>query len=166
VQTPAAVHYKSVDRNCRWLLVGPHVLPHQLTGNHYRDFLLHDVLKLVEDVILAVRTRMWYMHDGAPAHFSLVVWDVPSNTYHDRCVVEEGPTSWHSRSPDANPPDIYPWAHLKLLYIRLQLTMKRHFTTALCLPDYRQPPRRIWAEPAVHGETCIESQGGRFQHLI
>jgi hypothetical protein len=34
-------------------LVGSNVLPHQLTGNHYRDFLLHNLLKLLEDVLLA-----------------------------------------------------------------------------------------------------------------
>jgi hypothetical protein len=61
-------------------LVGPHVLPHGLTGNHYRDFLLHDLPKLMEDVPLAVRARMWYMHDGAPAHFSCAVRDVLNNT--------------------------------------------------------------------------------------
>jgi hypothetical protein len=48
-------------------LVGPHVLSHRLTGNHCREFLLYDRPKLLEEVPLAVRERMWYMHDGAPA---------------------------------------------------------------------------------------------------
>jgi hypothetical protein len=69
-------------------LVGPHVLPHRLTGNHCRDFLLHDMAKLLKDVLLAFRARMWYMHDCASAHFSLTVRDVLNNTYHYR-----GPTS-------------------------------------------------------------------------
>jgi hypothetical protein len=54
-------------------LVGPHVLPHQPSGNHYWDFLLHDLAKLLEDVPLAVRVWMWYIDDGAPAHFSCAV---------------------------------------------------------------------------------------------
>jgi hypothetical protein len=33
-------------------LVGPHVLPHRFTGNHYRDFLSHDLPKLLEAVPL------------------------------------------------------------------------------------------------------------------
>jgi hypothetical protein len=33
-------------------LVGQHVLPHELTGNHCRDFHLHDPPKLLEDVPL------------------------------------------------------------------------------------------------------------------
>jgi hypothetical protein len=52
------------------LMVGLHVLPHRLAGNHYQDFLLHVLLKLLEDVPLAVRARMWYMHDGVSAYFS------------------------------------------------------------------------------------------------
>jgi hypothetical protein len=63
--------------------VGPHVLPHRLTGNKYRDFLLHDLPKLLEDVPLAVRAVMWDMHDGAPAHFSHAMRDVLNNTYYD-----------------------------------------------------------------------------------
>jgi hypothetical protein len=34
-------------------LVVPHVLSHRFTGNHYRDFLLHDQPKLLENVPLA-----------------------------------------------------------------------------------------------------------------
>jgi hypothetical protein len=64
-------------------LVGRHVLPHRLTGNHYRDFLLHYLPKLLEDVPLAVRARMWYMHDGAPAHLSRAVRNALNITYHE-----------------------------------------------------------------------------------
>jgi hypothetical protein len=64
--------------------VGPHVLPHRLTGNYYRDFLSHDLPKLLEDIPLVVRARMQYMHDGAPAYFSRAVRDVLSNTCHER----------------------------------------------------------------------------------
>jgi hypothetical protein len=64
-------------------LVGPHVLSHGFTGNHFRDFLLHGLPKLLEDVPLAVRARMWYMHDGAPAHFSHALLDVLNNNYRE-----------------------------------------------------------------------------------
>jgi hypothetical protein len=88
--------------------VGPHGLPLHLTGNHYRDFLLHDLPKLLEDVPLAVRARMWYMHDGAPAHFSRAVRDVLSNKCHDRWIGRGGPPAWPSLSPDLNPLKILP----------------------------------------------------------
>jgi hypothetical protein len=34
-------------------LAGPHVLPHHLKGNHYRDFLLHDLPEILGYVPLA-----------------------------------------------------------------------------------------------------------------
>jgi hypothetical protein len=83
-------------------LVGQHVSPHRLAGNHYRDLLLHDLPKLLEDVPLAVRARMWYMHDGVPAHFSLAVRDVLNRTYHNRWIGRGGHTAWAPRSPDFN----------------------------------------------------------------
>jgi hypothetical protein len=87
-------------------LVGQHVFPHRLTGNHYRDFLLHDLPKPLEDVSLAARA--WrYMHDGAPAHFSCAVRDVLSATYHDGWIGRRGPIAWPPRSPDLNPLDFY-----------------------------------------------------------
>jgi hypothetical protein len=64
-------------------VIAPQVLPHRLTGNHYPDFLSHDLPKLLEDVPVAVRARMWYTHNGVPAYFSRGVRDVPSNTDHD-----------------------------------------------------------------------------------
>jgi hypothetical protein len=88
-------------------LVGPHVLPHRLTGNHYLDFLLHDLPKLLEDVPLAVRAEMWYMHDDAPVHFRGTVRDVLNNTYEDRWIGSGRPTAWPPRSPNLNPLNFY-----------------------------------------------------------
>lgn len=43
-------------------LIAQHVVPHQLTGKHSRDF-LHDLSKLLENIPLAVRATTWYMPD-------------------------------------------------------------------------------------------------------
>jgi hypothetical protein len=61
-------------------------LSHQLTGNHYRDFLSHYLPKLQEDVPLAVSARMWYMLDGTPVHCSRAVRDV-LNIYYSTAIV-------------------------------------------------------------------------------
>jgi hypothetical protein len=76
-----------------YCFVGPHDLPHWFTGKHYRDFLIYDLSKLVEDVPLAARARMRYSDDGAPARFSRSVRDVLSNMYHDRCIGRGWPTA-------------------------------------------------------------------------
>jgi hypothetical protein len=113
-------------------LLGMHVLPHRFTGNHYRDFLSYDLTKLLEDVPLTVRARMWYKHDGFLIHFSCAVRDVLNNTYHNRCTGRGGPTAWPQRSPVLNPSDFYMWVHLNPLYMQLLFTTKRHI--ALWMP--------------------------------
>jgi hypothetical protein len=100
---------------CGQGLLGLHVLPRPLTGSHYRDFLLHDLPKLLEDVPLAVRAQKWYMYDCAPAHFSRAVQDVLNNTYRYRRMGIGGPTAWPPCSPDLDAQDFYLWEHLKTL---------------------------------------------------
>jgi hypothetical protein len=95
------------------------------------NFLLHDLPELLEDVPLAVRARMWYMHDGALAHFSRSVRDVLSNTRHDRWTEREESTVWSLCSPDLNPLDFYLWEHLVICSFCWQ---RRHFTIAIWLP--------------------------------
>jgi hypothetical protein len=108
-------------------LVRRHVLPHRLAGNQYQDFLLLDLPKLLEDVPLLVISRMWYMHDGAPAHFL-------SNTYHDRWTGRGGPTAWPPRSPDLNPLDLYLWGHVKTFMYAAPVDNEEDFTNALWMP--------------------------------
>jgi hypothetical protein len=70
-------HHTSSASLCgQGFLVGPHVLSHGHTSNHYRGFLSYDLPRLLEDVPLAVKARIWYMNDGASAYFSRAVRDV------------------------------------------------------------------------------------------
>jgi phage FluMu protein Com len=71
-------HHRQFSVNVRTEIVGewyirPHVLPHRHTGNHYRDFLSHEMPKLLEAVPQTIRARMSYMRDSAPAQFSRAV---------------------------------------------------------------------------------------------
>jgi hypothetical protein len=47
------------------------VLPARLTGENYLNFLNVDLPGLLEEIPLEIRRAMWFMHDGAPAHFTL-----------------------------------------------------------------------------------------------
>jgi hypothetical protein len=48
------------------IVMGPYLLPDRLTAQRYRNF-LETSTGLLEDVPLAVRQRLWFQHDGAPA---------------------------------------------------------------------------------------------------
>jgi hypothetical protein len=101
------------------ITVGPGTVavcfPYRPTSNNHRDFLLHGLPTLLEYVPLSVRARIWYTHDGAPAHFSRAVRDVLNNAYHVRWIGRGEPTAWPPRSPHLNPLHFYPWGRLKTL---------------------------------------------------
>src|SRR5678816_1393934 len=48
-------------------------LPPRLNGIIYLNFLKHELRTLFDDVPLQLRQNMWFMYDGAPAHFSAAV---------------------------------------------------------------------------------------------
>jgi hypothetical protein len=147
------------------------VLPHRLTGNHYRDFLLHDLPTILEDIPLAVRARIWCMHDGATAHFSRAVRNGLCNTYHDLWIGRGGPTAWPPRSPDLNPLDFYLWRHLKPLVYAAPVDNEEalhHRVVDACqtIRNYPSNFERMRRPMMRRVEACIESHGGYFEHLL
>jgi hypothetical protein len=95
------------------------------------------------------RARMWYMHDGAPAHFSRAVRDVLSNTYQYWRIGRGGPTAWPPLAPDLSPLDFYPCL--------FNSSWQRRSTSSSdcgCLSEYPKPHRHFWMDAAVNDETC------------
>ncbi|KMQ92230.1 hypothetical protein RF55_7819 [Lasius niger] len=64
-------------------LIGPVFLPRRLTAEAYRNFLEHSLPALLEEIPLATRNVIWFMHDGAPEHFSVVAREFLNATYPD-----------------------------------------------------------------------------------
>jgi len=52
-------------------LIGPFILEGRLTGEAYLRFLQEELPRLLEDVLLNKRGRLYFQHDGAPPHFLL-----------------------------------------------------------------------------------------------
>ncbi|GFS77545.1 uncharacterized protein TNCV_321001 [Trichonephila clavipes] len=51
-------------------LIGLYLLLKRLSGKCYLIFLEKKLSELLQDVLMAIRNRMWFQHDEAPAHFS------------------------------------------------------------------------------------------------
>ena len=49
-------------------IIGPHFFERTINGEMYLDFLRNDLPGYLEEIPLNVRQRMWFQHDGAPAH--------------------------------------------------------------------------------------------------
>jgi hypothetical protein len=96
-------------------LIGPRVLPNRLTGETYLGFLVNAPPLLLEEVSLRVRQSTWYMHDGAPSHFSIQVRNHLNDAYPGRWIGCGSSVAWPTRSPDLNPLDFFFWGHLEIL---------------------------------------------------
>ncbi|GFT75725.1 uncharacterized protein TNCV_3125251 [Trichonephila clavipes] len=78
------------------------ILPDRLTGPRYLIFLEQVLPELLDSahVTAATRTSMWFQQDGAPAHFSISVWNHLDATCGERWIGHGGPVHWPFRSPD------------------------------------------------------------------
>lgn len=70
---------------------------------------------LLEYVPLRVRARLYFQHDGAPAHFCRQVRAILNAHYPNRWIGRGGPIIWPARSPDLNVLDFFIWGYIKNL---------------------------------------------------
>lgn len=152
-------------------LIGPFVLPHRLTGNDYLHFLENSLPELLEDVPLNVRRNMWFLHDGAPAHFSHLVREHLNNIFENKVIGRGGPVPWPPRSPDLTPMDFYLWGLMKAMVYnteivdledlrnRVQAAAAEIRQQGLGLAEYVES----WVRRA---RLCIQQVGANFEHLL
>ncbi|KAK3894978.1 hypothetical protein Pcinc_001271 [Petrolisthes cinctipes] len=97
----------------------------RLTANVYTRFLQDDLPILLEDVPFRTRRQMWFMQDGAPAHFARDTRDFINVMYPDKWIGRVGPIAWPPRSPDITPLDFYLWGHLKSRVYATQINTRQ-----------------------------------------
>ena len=152
-------------------MIGPHIFPGRLNGDMYVNFLRNDLPLLMDDVpILSVR-NMWFMHDGAPAHYSRNVRQYLHERFPQRWIGRGGHIHWPARSPDLNPLDFFLWGYLKSkiycseienmedLQYRLTNSCQNLKTNRLLLAKWSRSLTR-------RSEMCVEVEGQHFEHLL
>ncbi|GFW23133.1 uncharacterized protein TNCV_3802331 [Trichonephila clavipes] len=73
---------------------------------------------LLQSVPDNIKTRMWFQHDGAPAHFSADVRSALDTAYPGRWIGRGGPVNWPAHSPDLSCLDFFLWGYMKsLVYV-------------------------------------------------
>ncbi|GFV09067.1 uncharacterized protein TNCV_2951491, partial [Trichonephila clavipes] len=68
---------------------------------------------LLQSVPANIKARMWFQHDGTPAHFSADVQSALDTAYSDQWIGRGGPINWPARSHDLSFLDFFPWGHMK-----------------------------------------------------
>lgn len=58
--------------NCLYDLYGPHFLPRSFIGKNCQKLFEHVLPETLDEVPLMEKYHLWYIHDGAPPHFSLI----------------------------------------------------------------------------------------------
>jgi hypothetical protein len=107
---------------------------------------------------------MWYMHDGATAHFRCVVRDVLNKAYNNRCIGTGRPIAWPPSSLDLNSVNFFLLGHLKTIMYAAPVDNEEAFHHRIV--DACQTIRNYPGVLNICGGTCIESHGGHFQHLF
>lgn len=152
-------------------LIGPHILPSRLTGAIYTTFLQQTLPELLEHVQPNVRRRLWFQHDGAPAHFARDARQVLDTNYPNRWIGRGGPVPWPPRSPDLTPLDFFLWGHMKSLVYETPVETEEDLIAriAVAAGDISDNPRMI---ASVHRSLenrcrlCIDQNGRHFEHLL
>lgn len=152
-------------------LIGPYFLPLRLDGNSYRHFLEHQLPLLLEEVPLGLRHQIWFMHDGAPAHFSRLARDFLDTTYPQRWIGRGGAQHWPPRSPELNPLDFFLWGHLKSMVYTTPIEneqMLRERIVASCQIIGTTPGifNRVRNSMMRRTEACIAVGGSHFEQLL
>lgn len=152
-------------------LIGPYFLPLRLNGNAYQHFLEHELPQLMEDVPVGIRMNSWFMHDGAPAHFSLVARNFLDVAYAQRWIGRGSTHHWPPRSPDLNPVDFFLWGHLKSLVYASPIEdeeMLRNRIINSCETIRNTPGifQRVRDSLVRRAEACITVGGNHFQQLL
>jgi hypothetical protein len=81
--------------------------PNRLTGRNYKARLENNMPDFLADVPLIIHRELHFMHDGAPAHFSLVARRYLNRKLPGRWIGTGGPIAWPPLSPDLNPLDFF-----------------------------------------------------------
>lgn len=152
-------------------LIGPVELPPRLNGQRYLQFLEQQLPTLLEDLPLQTRMDMWFMHDGAPPHFSLLVREHLNRVYPGHWIGRAGPRSWPPRSPDLNPLDFFFWGELKQrVYAtpveNVDQLRQKIFYHSQEIKNNRQMLWRVQQSLVRRTRECIRQGGAHFEQFL
>ena len=82
-----------------YFLIGLYLLQTRLNNESFLISLKQVLLKLLQDVSIAIRKRICFQHDGAPPHFTADVRTYQNATFGARWIERGGPVLWPPRSP-------------------------------------------------------------------
>ncbi|GFW70313.1 uncharacterized protein TNCV_5131391 [Trichonephila clavipes] len=150
-------------------LIRPYLLPRRLDGGTYLVFLQEVLPVLLQSVSANIKARMWFQHDGVPAHFSADVLSALETAYPRRWIGRGGPENWPARLSDISYLDFFLWDHMKSLVYASFLDSDESLVAmiAVVARDIREMPGvfanvrqslRRWCEACILAVRCSFEQ--------
>jgi hypothetical protein len=147
-------------------VIGPYFFEKTVTGQSYVNMLNDYFYPISCD--LPNNESIFFMHDGAPAHYSIDVRDWLDENFPARWIGRRGALDWSARSPDLTPADYFLWGYLKHIVYKnkhrslssLKQSIISTFATIdsdLCQKVCESVPERL--------QRCIDANGHQFEHL-
>jgi hypothetical protein len=152
-------------------LIGPFVFDSNLTGDTYEFFLRNELPGLLEDILLMVKSQLYFQHDGAPPHYTRHVREYLDEYFPNRWLGRGGPLAWPPRSPDLTPLDYYLWGHVKALVYETKVDSRAELGRRIfaAAEHIRNHPHSIASTTQcllMRAEKCLATRGGHFEHLL
>uniref|UniRef100_V5GHS2 Transposable element Tc3 transposase n=3 Tax=Anoplophora glabripennis TaxID=217634 RepID=V5GHS2_ANOGL len=152
-------------------ILGPFVLPRPLNGENYLNFLTNDLPLVLENIPLNLRQTFWFMHDGAPAHYSRPVREYLDISFRNRWIGRGSEVPWPARSPDLNPLDFYFWGNVKSLVYKDVIHTREELWAKIqeSVNIIRDQQRSLFSVRQNFNERikkCIENNGRHFENLL
>jgi len=152
-------------------LTSSFILEGRLTGEAYLRFLQEELPRLLGDVLLNKRGRIYFQHDGTPPHFSREVRNFLNYRFPERWIGNGGPHKWPARSPDFSPLDYCVWGWMKEIVYSVKVGRRvallgRILDAAGRIRNNQRTVQR--ATRAVHNRAaaCVAAGGGIFENQL
>lgn len=92
-------------------IIGPFYFDGNVTAEAYLELLGDFVMPQLHELGLDL-TKIWFQHDGAPAHRAFVTQDFLNDNF-TNWIGFGGRIKWPARSPDLTPLDFFFWGYLR-----------------------------------------------------
>jgi len=117
------------------------------------DLLEQYVFQHIETFEKEIVSRVIFVQDGAPPHFSCFVTDVLNESFPDAWIGRGGPIPWPPRSPVLSPLDFFLWGYIKNIVYAENIRNIQHLQdriTSAIETETRDMIHKTWQEIEFH----------------
>lgn len=145
--------------------IGPYFFTENVTGTNYLN-MLNDYFWPAFNQLPSHKS-MFFMQDGAPAHWSLQVRKWLWQHFPEKWIGRRGFIDWPARSPDLTPMDFFFWGHIKELVYAHRIQSVKDLKQRIIEAFTKIPLdliEKVCLSVPARLRICYESNGEHFEN--